>query len=92
MIHENKLKTVRKKKGLSQIQLSENSGVSIRMIQHYEQGFRDINKAQASTIYKLARALGCSMEDIIEIENIVLVNEPITDVSNEEKNNIEDNQ
>lgn len=71
MIHESKLKTVRKKKGLSQIQLSENSGVSIRMIQHYEQGFRDINKAQASTIYELARALECHMEDIMEVENLI---------------------
>lgn len=60
------LKEIRIKSDLSQTKLAEASGVSIRMIQHYEQGVKDINKAQAETVYKLARALKCNMEDLIE--------------------------
>jgi len=55
-------------KNITQKELSERSGVNIRMIQYYEQGFRDINKAEAMTVYKLAQALGCSVKDILEFE------------------------
>lgn len=54
--------------GLTQKELSERSGVNVRIIQHYEQGFKDINKAQAMTVYKLAEALGCNVKDILEFE------------------------
>ncbi|HKM03507.1 MAG TPA: helix-turn-helix transcriptional regulator, partial [Lachnospiraceae bacterium] len=40
------LAEIRKQRGLSQGQLSLLSGESIRMIQYYEQGKKDINKAQ----------------------------------------------
>lgn len=62
------LKTIREQKDLSQGKLAAASGVNVRMIQHYEQRFKDINKAQAITVYKLASALGCRMEDLIEKE------------------------
>ena len=65
-----KLKDIRESKGLSQRQLADISGVNVQMIQHYEQGVRDINKAQAGTLYKLAQALGCSMEDLIELRDV----------------------
>jgi hypothetical protein len=39
------------------------------MIQKYEAGFKDINKAQALTLYKLSQALSCTIEDLLEIEN-----------------------
>lgn len=64
------LKKIRKDNGFNQTKLSEVSGVNVRMIQYYEQGVKDINKAQASTIYKLAHALGCSMEDLVDIDRI----------------------
>lgn len=38
------LKKYRERAGLSQAQLAEASGVNIRMIQHYEQGDKDIKK------------------------------------------------
>ena len=60
------LKKIRVSKGISQKKLAEESGVSIRIIQHYEQGFRDINKAHADTVHKLAKTLGCIMEDLLE--------------------------
>ena len=61
-----KLAKIRQDAGLSQSQLAEKAGVNRPMIQFYEQGVKDINKAQAQTIKKLANALGCSMEDLID--------------------------
>lgn len=60
------LKKIREAVGLSQSKLADKSGVSVRMIQHYEQGVKDINKAHAETVYKLAYTLNCNMEEIIE--------------------------
>lgn len=62
----NKLKTARLKVGLSQSQLAEKSGVSVRMIQYYEQGVKDINKAAVITVLKLADALGVDVRELIE--------------------------
>ena len=64
------LKRIRKEKGLSQSQLANYSNVHISIIQTYEQGVRDINKAQADNLYKLANALNCAIEDLLEIEKI----------------------
>ena len=61
------LKEYRVKTGMSQSKLAEVSGVSVRMIQYYEQGVKDINKASGETLYKLSRALGCKMEDLLEL-------------------------
>lgn len=55
---------------MSQKQLAEESGVSIRMVQYYEQGVNDINKAEALTVYRLAHALWCKVEDLLELENV----------------------
>ena len=63
-----KLRKIREAAGMSQAQLAALSGVGVHLIQHYEQGFRDINGARAITIYKLAKALNCQMEDLIETE------------------------
>lgn len=61
------LKEYRTKSGMSQSQLAEASGVNVRMIQYYEQGVKDINKASGETLYKLSRALGCKMEGLLEL-------------------------
>ena len=60
------LKTIRKSRGISQSELARLSGVTLRMIQLYEQRQNDINKAQSSTLTDLAQALGCRAEDLIE--------------------------
>lgn len=62
-----KLKKLRQECGYSQSKLSEASGINVRMIQYYEQGSNDINKAQAITVYNLAKALGVTVEDILDI-------------------------
>ena len=51
---------------LSQKALAERSGVSVRMIEQYEQGRKDINRASSETVLSLSRALGCRMEDLME--------------------------
>ena len=60
------LKRIREAAGISQSKLAEASGVSVRMIQHYEQGFKDLNRAQAITVHRLAQALDCKVEDLVE--------------------------
>lgn len=61
-----KLKQIREARGLSQAKLAEASGVNVRMIQHYEQGVKDINAAAALTVYRLAQALDCTVEFLLE--------------------------
>lgn len=63
---ETNLKRIRTVYGFTQAELSERSDVSLRSIQMYEQRNKNINKASADTIYNLAKALGCTMEDLIE--------------------------
>ena len=61
------LKRIRTAAGLSQNELAELSGVSIRQIQLFEQRQRDINHTKAIDVVKLSRVLGCKSEDILQI-------------------------
>lgn len=63
---QSKLTIVRKARGFTQGELAQASGVTLRMIQLYEQRQNDINKAQAGTLLSLARSLGCEMQDLLE--------------------------
>ena len=65
-LSETRLKRIRTAYGCSQSRLAEMSGVGIRSIQMYEQRNKDINRAEAGSVLRLARALGCEMEDIME--------------------------
>lgn len=56
----------RQTKRYTQSKLAEESGVNVRMIQHYEQGVKDINRAAALTVHRLAQALDCTVEDLLE--------------------------
>ncbi|MCL2253901.1 MAG: helix-turn-helix domain-containing protein [Lachnospiraceae bacterium] len=60
------LKRIRKANGITQKKLAEESGVALRMIQLYEQGYQDINKAQAISLARMAHVLGCSVDDLLE--------------------------
>ena len=60
------LKSIRTAYGFTQAELAERSGVSLRSIQMYEQRNKNINKASVDTLYQIAKALGCTMEDLIE--------------------------
>lgn len=61
------LKERRIKRGLTQSELAQKTGLSIRLIQKYEQNAQDLNKVYAITIYKLAKALDCAYEDLLRI-------------------------
>ena len=61
---KSRLKTIRKQSHFTQKELADLSGVTLRMIQAYEQGDQDILKAEARTVFALSRVLGCSPEVI----------------------------
>ena len=61
-----KLKELRRARGLTQAQLAEQTGLNVRVIQHYEQGSRDFDHARIDTILKACVALNCRLEDIVE--------------------------
>lgn len=60
------LRKCRENSGYSQQELADLSGVNVRSIQLYEQRINDIDKAQGHTLYKLAKALHVSIENILE--------------------------
>ena len=60
------LKIIRKASGLSQSELAKKASVNLRSIQMYEQRRNDINKAEVLTLYKIAKTLGCNIEDLLE--------------------------
>ena len=63
---ETNLRRIRGEYGCSQARLAALSGVGLRSIQMYEQRNKDINKASAETLFRISKALGCRMEDLIE--------------------------
>ena len=64
-MYTSRLKEMREKKNLSQSQLAEKSGVTLRVIQAYEQGYKDINKGQVVTVLALADTLDCNIREIL---------------------------
>lgn len=61
----NPLRRARLNIGITQKELSDASGISLRMIRAYEQGSQDIKKAEAITVVNLASALGISVQTLI---------------------------
>ena len=60
------LKKVRTEKGISQSELSKRSGVNYRMLQHYEQGVKNIDGAKIETLANIARVLNCGISEILD--------------------------
>ena len=58
---------------LSQSELARASGVGLKSIQAYEQSVNSLNKASGQTLSRLARALNCSIESLLEFEPQVVV-------------------
>lgn len=66
-----RLQELRTAAGLSQSQLAEKAGMSVRALQAYESknkqsGGREFDSARLKTILKVCVALGCSLSDVIE--------------------------
>lgn len=71
-----RLKALRRAAGLSQAQLADAAGLNVRMIQHYEQGVKDLNAAKLTTLLKLCNVFQCGLQDIItEPETLELLTE-----------------
>lgn len=66
------LANIRKKRLLSQNDLVRVSGVSRSAITKYESGEKDINKAAGVTLLKLATALSCNIEDLLERKDEIM--------------------
>lgn len=60
-----KLKSRRLACELSQSQLAKATGINVQMLQHYEQGVRDLSGAKLATLLKLCLALNCTLADIL---------------------------
>ncbi len=63
---ETNLKRIRTAYGYTQAELSKRAEVSLRSIQMYEQRQKDINRASVETINRIAKVLGCTIEDLLE--------------------------
>lgn len=59
------LQKARLEAGLSQSQLADKAGISLRTLQHYEIGDKNIRRAAVETVIALADALGCDINKII---------------------------
>ena len=66
------LREIRESRGMSQQDLAEASGITKRMIQAYEQGYRDINGAKLSTLLSLANALHSSPDEIVTDDALII--------------------
>lgn len=66
-----RLQEKRLENGLSQSKLSKKADVNLRMLQRYEQGSANIDKANILTILKLAIALNCNISDFVTNEEIL---------------------
>lgn len=70
-----KLKTKRLEAGLTQLQLAKQTGINIRVLQHYEQGSKKFDHARIDKILNVCIALNCKLQDIMEDQNFIeLVN------------------
>ena len=61
-----RLKSCKKAAGLTQEELSERSGVSLSALRAYERPGKDLSRAQAETVLRLAKALKCEISDILD--------------------------
>jgi len=72
------IKRIREARGMSQMELAEQVGVSFQQIQKYEKG---VNKISAERIQQIAKALGTSVNTFFEKERVPMVSEPAVEYS-----------
>lgn len=66
----NNLKELRQAAGISQAELARRSGVNKRMIEHYEQGFKDLSKAAFETGLRIAEALDVEPRELLNKKDL----------------------
>lgn len=60
------LQKIRKSKNITQAGLANASGLSLRAVQHYEQGDFCFGRVGVGTMLRLAAALGCNLSDLLD--------------------------
>ena len=69
------LKELRKLCGMTQKELAERSGINVRRIQKYESGEYSLNNMTAKTAYAISHALGCSIDDLVNMNTSIFTSE-----------------
>lgn len=70
---DNVLKRLRAYAGMSQSGLAKASSVKLRSIQMYEQGVYDLRKAEAETVFRLAKTLNTTVEELLKEDTLALL-------------------
>ena len=60
-----KISEMRKKRGLTQVELANLAGVNLRTLQNLEVGTRAVNKAAAENVIKIAIALAVHPKELL---------------------------
>lgn len=66
----NAIRAIRVRQGMSQSQLAEAAGISLRTLQDYEQGRKRSDGAKLRTLLSIANALGVYLGEIIESDDL----------------------
>lgn len=69
-INSNPLKEAREHSGMTQKELSNASGVSLRMIRAYEQKQQDLSHAEFGSVLKLSKVLRTPIEKFVDIAQV----------------------
>lgn len=69
------LKELRALCGMTQKELSERSGINVRLIQKYESGEYSPNNMTAKTADAISHALGCSIDDLVNMNTSIFTSE-----------------
>ena len=65
------LKEIRESRGMSQQDLADKAMIHKRMIQAYEQGYRNINGAKLTTLVTFCNVLECYLSEIVDDAQLV---------------------
>lgn len=68
-----KIKALRVKRGLTQKEVLEKTGLTGSVYTKYEQGVKNIDGAKIETLLKICIALECDIEEIIESEETLKI-------------------
>ena len=63
---QSRLKTIRKRCGLTQETLAARSGISLNTIRAYERRSKDLNRAQFDNLMRLAAVLKCEIRELLD--------------------------
>lgn len=66
-----KIKAARKARGISQVKLSEITGINLGFLRNLEHGEKNLNTSKMLTVYRLCNAMGCSLYDLLTDKDLI---------------------